>query len=87
MKKSFRVYGTEGHRQKEAFNQSHEYDFSRDGKTRKITVLNQDMTGTYDYSIVRIECDTEEEIYAELNGQLSDGIFENVRYGKVEEIA
>ena len=59
--KTWKVYGVDGHRQRESFNKSRKYDFS-------------------------VTCDTEEECIAELEGQLSDGIFENSRVGKVVEI-
>lgn len=88
--KTWRVYGMfDGeiqHRQRESFNKSYKYDFSKNGKTRIIEVENADKTGTNDYSIVRITRDTAEECEDELRGQLSDGIFENSRIGQVEEI-
>lgn len=84
--RTWKVYGAEGHRQKESFNQSHKHDFSEDGKTRIIEVLNSDKTGSNYYSIIRITRDTVEECEKELNGQLTDGIFENYRIGKVEEV-
>lgn len=49
-------------------------------------ILNSDQTGTNDYSIVRITRQTAEECQEELDGQLSDGIFENSKFGKIEEI-
>lgn len=51
-----------------------------------LEVKNSDKTGTNEYSIFSVTCDTEEECAAELEGQLSDGIFENSRVGKVVEI-
>ena len=62
------------------------YDFSRENYTRFITVLNADVTGTNEYSLVIITRDTEEECFDELDGQLSDGIFENSRTGFVKEV-
>lgn len=84
--RAWKVYGVSGHRQKESFNPSFVDDFSRDGDNRIIAVENADKTGTQAYSIVRITRNTAEECYAELMGQLSDGIFENARFGKVEEV-
>ena len=84
--RTWKIYGADGHRQRESFGKSYKYDFSENGKTRIIEVLNSDQTGTNDYSIIRITRDTAEECQEELDGQLSDGIFENSRYGKVEEI-
>lgn len=85
--RAWRVYGREGHRQRESFSESYTYDFSdeHDG-TRIITVLNADKTGTNEYTIIKITCNTRGECASELDGQLSDGIFENSWVGKVEEI-
>ena len=85
--RAWRVYGAEGHRQRESFSPSYQYDFSTKGKNaRIIEVLNSDRTGTNDYSVLKITRNTKQECYEELKGQLSDGIFENSRTGIVEEI-
>ena len=84
--KTWRVYGMDGHRQRESFNKSCKYDFSENGIIRIIEVDNSDKTGTNEYSIIRITRNSFEECEQELNGQLSDGIFENSRVGKVVEI-
>ena len=84
--KTWRVYGMDGHRQRESFNKSCKYDFSENGIIRIIEVDNFDKTGTNEYSIIRITRNSFEECEQELNGQLSDGIFENSRVGKVVEI-
>lgn len=84
--KTWKVYGADGHRQRESFRNSYKYDFSESGKTRIIEVLNSDKTGTNDYSIVRITRDTEQECDLEFDGQLTDGIFENSRTGRIEVI-
>lgn len=84
--RAWKVYGAAGHRQKESFNESFEYDFSEGNNIRKIAVENSDKTGTNEYSIVRITRNTPEECERELEGQISDGIFENSRVGEVEEI-
>lgn len=86
IKKIYKVYGSEGHRQKESFNPSYKYDFSTEEKTRIIEVENSDVTGTNNYSIIKITCNTLEECKAELEGQIADGIFENCRCGKIEEL-
>lgn len=85
--RSWRIYGAPGHRQRESFCPSYEYDFSDayDG-IRKIKVENSDITGTNDYSIIRITRPTAAECLEELEGQISDGIFENSRVGDVVEI-
>lgn len=84
--KSWKVYGFLGHRQRESFNKSYKWDFSEDDNVRIIEVENSDKTGTNDYTIVRITRNTAEECEAELNGQISDGIFENSNVGDIEEI-
>ena len=84
--RTWKVYGAEGHRQRESFNPSTENDFSRDGITRIIEVLNADKTGTNEYSVIRITRDTAKECEDVLFGQLEDGVFENSRYGEVEEV-
>lgn len=84
--RAWKVYGVEGHRQRESFCKSTKCDFSENGKTRIIEVLNSDQTGTNEYSIIRITRDTAEECQEEFDGQLSDGVFENSRTGWIEEI-
>lgn len=84
--KSWKVYGFLGHRQRESFNKSYKWDFSEDDNVRIIEVENSDKTGTNDYTIVRITRNTDEECEAELNGQISDGIFENSNVEDIEEI-
>ena len=49
-------------------------------------VRESDKTGTNEYSIIRITRNTPEECEKELEGQLSDGVFETSRIGKIEEI-
>lgn len=85
--RSWKVYGADGHRQRESFCDSYRHDFSndRDG-IRIIEVENSDKTGTNEYTIVRITRNTAADCVREMQGQLTDGIFENSRYGRVEEI-
>jgi hypothetical protein len=84
--KSWKVYGRPGRRQRESFNKSVKYDWSKKDKTRIVEVLNFDKTGTHDYSIIKITRDTENLCLAELDGQISDGVFENSFVGRIEEI-
>lgn len=84
--RAWKVYGLIGHRQRESFNPSYKHDFSKNNDIRIVEVLNYDKTGTNDYSVVKITRDTSELCQRELEGQLSDGIFENSRTGKIEEI-
>lgn len=83
----WKVYGIEGHRQRESFDASYKYDFSDEQHgTRIIEVFNSDKTGTNEYSIVKITRDTAEDCEQELYGQIYDGIFENSNVGNVVEI-
>ncbi len=84
--RTWKVYGEVGHRQRESFCDSCKYDFSDGDGTRIIEVLNSDRTGTNEYSIVKITRNTAEECLTELAGQLSDGVFENSRYGRIVEM-
>ena len=84
--RSWKVYGADGHRQRESFGESYTWDFSHPDDVRILEVENSDKTGTNDYSIIRITRNTAKECEDELRGQISDGIWENSRVGKVEEI-
>ncbi len=84
--RTWKVYGNDGHRQRESFNPSTYNDFSNADVIRIIEVMNADKTGTNEYSVIRITRNTAEECEAELDAQLSDGVFENSRFGAVEEV-
>lgn len=84
--RAWKVYGMGGHRQRESFNESYAYDWTEGESIRKIEVENSDKTGTNEYSIIRITRNTAEECERELDGQISDGIFENSRVGEIVEI-
>lgn len=85
--RAWKVYGQSGHRQGASFTPSVSWDFSSEKEgTRLLTVLNSDVTGTNDYSIIMITRNTAEECKSEFKGQVSDGYFENYRTGKKEEI-
>ena len=86
MTRTWRVWGVNGHRQRESFEPSYKYDWTEGENIREVEVENSDKTGTNEYSIIRITRNTAEECEAELEGQLSDGIVESVNYGKVEEL-
>ena len=75
--RTWKVYGADGHRQRESFGKSHRNDFSENGNFRIIEVENSDITGTNEYSIIRITRNTAEECEEEFWGQVSDGTFEN----------
>lgn len=85
--KTYKVYGMTGHRQHVSFEPSVVYDFSSEECTRILDIRNSDKTGTNEYTIVVVTRNTAEECENEIWGQVSDGIFENARVGKVEEIA
>lgn len=42
--KAYKVYGADGHRQRESFKPSYRYDFSVGNKTRILVGLNADVT-------------------------------------------
>lgn len=84
--RAWKVYGLEGHRQRESFNPSCSYNWTEGEDIRKIEVENSDKTGTNEYSLIRITRNTPGECERELRGQISDGVFENSRVGEVIEI-
>lgn len=84
--RTFKVYGADGHRQRESFCDSYRHDFSEGGKVRILEVENFDKTGTHEYTIVKITRNTAEECIDEIAGQVSDGIFENSKVGEVAEV-
>lgn len=83
MKKSYKIYGVNGHRQKVSFISSTNFI---DGHGAKIELMTADKINTHDFVIMNIEANTAEQIDAAFLGQLSDGIFENARIGRIEEI-
>lgn len=84
--RAWKIYGKDGHRQRESFGESYRLDFTEDNNVRILEVLNSDITGTNEYSIVIITRNTAEECESTLFGQIDDGAFENSRTGKEEEI-
>lgn len=86
MTRTFKIYGRPGHRQRESFRSSSTFTVERDGQIATIEVLNADITGSNEYTILRITAATAELCQVELDGQLSDGIFENSRIGRIEEV-
>jgi hypothetical protein len=84
--RTWKVYGTEGHRQRVSFLPSKRHDFSQGDDIRIIELINSDTTGTNEYSVIRITRNTAQECADELEGQLSDGFFEDSRTGRVEEV-
>lgn len=88
--KAWKIYGVHDgekqHRNRVSFCASFKDDFSKDGNVRKIECFCSDKTGTNDFVIVKITRNTAEECLDELNGQITDGIFENCQTGEVEEV-
>lgn len=88
--KMWKVYGAEGHRQRMSFGESVRDDFTGSNEwikgIRIFEAINADKTGTNDYTIIKITRETAQECDEELEGQISDGYFENARVGKVVEI-
>lgn len=88
MKRTFRIYGREGHSFRFAHFKSENYDFSIGPWARpmQMHVANSDETGTTAYSEVTITAPTNSMIIHELWAQIDDGIFEDCRSGRVTEI-
>lgn len=84
--RTWKVYGASGHRQKESFNESRTYNWTKGDDVRVVDILNADKTGTHDYTIVSITRNTAEECADEFWGQIADGIFENCRVGSIVEV-
>ena len=84
--KAWKVYGADGHRQRESFHSSARINRSGNGEICIVEVRNADWTGTHDYSIIKITADTADRCEQEFTAQLTDGVFENCRVGRYEEI-
>jgi len=85
--RAFRVYGKDGYNQWEAGNKSWKSDWTNPHQgIRIVGCLNSDRTGHDDYAVVVICRDDADSCLRELNGQITDGIFENCAFGAVEEV-
>lgn len=84
--RAWKIYGKDGHRQRESFGESLKYDFSNGGDICILEVLNSDVTGTNEYSVFIITRNTIEECESTLLSQIDDGVFENSNTGREEEI-
>ena len=88
IKKSWKVYDREGHRQRMSFDGSVYWDWSyEEDDVRIFEAINADLTNTNEYTIVRITRDTEELCDDDFFRQLQDGYFENSSVGKTEVIS
>lgn len=83
MTRAWKVYGAGEHRQRESFRNSGSFT---DYDGLKYEVLNSDRTGTNEYTIVKITGDDADALSRALDGQICDGIFENCKVGRVEEV-
>ena len=83
-RKVYHVYGEYGHRQRESFYES--YELLNEYNDTMILVNNSDMTGTNDYTEIVIIAKSEKECDEILDVQLTDGIFENSKTGKVTAV-
>ena len=54
---------------------SYKQNLAEDGQTKLIEVQNSDLTGTNDYSLVKITCDTAEECDLTMQSLVYDGKF------------
>ena len=79
---AWKVYGADGHRQRLSFGDS--FSFAHDNIS--CAVFNSDITGTNEYTILNVIASSIEECRKELVAQLCDGVFEDSKYGKIEEI-
>lgn len=87
--KAWKVYGRAGHRQRESFRPSYvcSSDLAREnGEVFALEVINGDITGTNEYTVLCITRETAKKCEEELDGQISDGVFENARTGDAVEI-
>lgn len=66
--------------------ESVKYDWTEGDNTRIVDVERADRTGDKNSVIVKITRNTAEECEAELNGQISDGLFENEKVEKILSI-
>lgn len=59
--RAWKVYGADGHRQRESFHPSESYNWSDENRTRILEVINSDKTGTNQFTIIRITRDSAKE--------------------------
>lgn len=82
--KAWKIYGAEGHRQRDSFGESSA--FRTYGIENLVRMFREDILGTNDYVIIEITAGNEEACKAEFDAQMIDGIFENSRVGETVEI-
>lgn len=84
--RTWKVWGMDGHRQRTSFMPSMSWNQSKGDDINIVDIQCADKTGTNDYVIITITRNTAELCERDLWAQVSDGVFENSRIGKVEEI-
>lgn len=86
--RAWKVYGADGHRQRESFGETYSFSQRRKEGETAYVVFNSDITHTNEYTIVLIVSNnvSYDQLEDCLWSQISDGIFENSVVGKVEEI-
>ena len=82
-RKEWKVYGADGHRQRESFADSFSFN-TMNGAS--IMIRNYDMTDTHEYTTVIVLAKNERLCDEEFEVQLTDGVFENSRTGKIEVV-
>ena len=83
----WKVFGAEGHRQRQSFFESAKWDLSRDGDIRIIEADNSDRTGTNEFTLFRVTRNSKRECEEEFDGQISDGYFEESVVGETTLIS
>lgn len=78
----FVVFGADGHRQRESFNKSWSFETER----AAVEIFNSDRTGSNLYTLMQITAEDFEACRREMEGQITDGVFENSRTGEIIEI-
>lgn len=89
MTRTWRVYGRDGHRQAQAFGKSEIWDFRNGDYARPVVmeIRREDQTGTLEYVELAITAPDRDACLMELQSQVSDGLLENSRTGKITEFA
>lgn len=85
--RSWKIYGRGGDWNRASKEESSFCDFTNEYDGIRLLGMDcYDVTGSYDYVVVTITRNTAKECLDELRGQISDGMFENYRVGRREEI-
>lgn len=83
--KAWRIYGAKGHRQRASFGETIVAKVSNPGhKSTTVEVINSDITGTNEYSLLVIIGEDELCCDKEMEAQIYDGAFENCTVGNIE---